>query len=649
MNYVTDVYSWLKKDSKLNNIRQLTDNKIIKVANDINSIIMETEIPNSEQLTLPQIVVVGTQSSGKSSVLNSIMMFDLLPTGKTMTTRTPLNIRLNQIEEKEAWVEFGVYDTSGWVTENKIELTLPNPTENEVTDVRKEIMKRTNKLAGTGMNISNHPIIMKVYSPNVPNLSLIDLPGLTMVACTDKGQPEDIKEKIEDLVVSYIKNKKTIVLAIMASRADMETDLGLALIKNHDKDGTRTIGVLTKPDLMNREIHVGNYLLNNISKNLMLTYGYYVVKNRSTQEMAEMDILEGIKNEKSYFTSHSEYKKNIYKDRVGIPALSSDLNKVLVTSISESLPEVMTKLMELEKETDQHLEKIGRGAPDTKEGKVVELNMYITNFIQQFIDSIEANGGVTSSGRLNIGKDIKDTFVKYRESVEEITPFTSNTDVYTEHYFKEIISSFVGNHMLCSALPINVVESCLKDPQHKPIWSLKEDSILCCENICHILTETVGVILKNPEFCRFPQLAAYLKNIVDNDFIHILKVNTRAKITELLKTEEDYIWTDDEEFRNTFVELSTKQMESCPDDIIDLLESYFTTVKKTTQNSVPKIIMNNLIRQLERDIQPYLYRNVIMKNGIELLKEDEKIEELRSYNKNLKDKISAIKEILESG
>ncbi len=82
------------------------------------------------------------------------------------------------------------------------------------------------------MNISSKELIINIHSPFVPNLSLIDLPGLTMVACVDKGQPEDIKDRIEQLIISYIQDKKTIILAIMQSKNDLETDIGLALTKN---------------------------------------------------------------------------------------------------------------------------------------------------------------------------------------------------------------------------------------------------------------------------------------------------------------------------------------------------------------------------------------------------------------------------------
>ena len=156
---------------------------------------------------------MGTQSSGKSSVLNSIMSMDILPTGKNMVTRTPLDIRLHKLNtpsntlSTEGWVQLG--SSSGYTASideqdipTKIPITVPIPTQKEIETIREYIYQKTVELAGEGMNISSQPIILKIYSPYVPNLSLIDLPGLTMVAQTDKGQPLDIKDKIEKILNS---------------------------------------------------------------------------------------------------------------------------------------------------------------------------------------------------------------------------------------------------------------------------------------------------------------------------------------------------------------------------------------------------------------------------------------------------------------
>ena len=110
-------------------------------------------------------------------------------------------------------------------------ISTPSPSKTETDTIITIIEGETRKLAGVQKNISCSPIIMRIFSPLVPTLTLIDLPGLTSVACKDKGQPADIKVQIAELAASYIKDKDTLILGVMAARDDLETDMALELIK----------------------------------------------------------------------------------------------------------------------------------------------------------------------------------------------------------------------------------------------------------------------------------------------------------------------------------------------------------------------------------------------------------------------------------
>jgi hypothetical protein len=567
------------------------------------------------------------------------MAMDILPTGKNMVTRTPLDIRLHKLSKsKEGWIEFGHYSGTDWITDFKLTITVPNPTQSEINQIRKQISIKTVELAGDGMDISPEPIILKIYSPYVPNLSLIDLPGLTMVAQIDRGQPANIKEKIEDMIASYIKQKRTIIIAVMQARNDLETDLGMALIKKYDGSGHRTIGVLTKPDLMNYETHVGEYLTNNISKNLMLTYGYFVVRNRSDKEMETMDIFKGFESEKSYFSSHDEYKRDMYKERVGIGNLSTNLNNVLVTSITEMLPSVMTEIMALETKINRKLERMGDSLPGTKEGQMSLLNKYVSNFYYKFVDSIESRGKT-----LNTGKEIKDTFVEYREELHAICPFT-NDKIYNTNYFMDVVSSFEGNHMSFHIPPIQVLEACMVDDNLRPILNLRDRSMQCTDTVCDILIDLIRSISKQEEFARFPPLATHIISVIIDEIISPVKIRSKQIIGDTIKIEEDYIWTDSEEFKKVLLE-TTQHSELNDKLIINLLETYFTSVKSVIGHSVPKIIMSNIVRELEKSLLTYLFQNIVVEESLELLREDDGIEKKRNYYSGVKMRIDGIKQI----
>ena len=94
--------------------------------------------------------------------------------------------------------------------------------------------------------MTTQAIYLRLYSPHVPNLSLVDLPGLTMTALTAQGQPKDIKQQIRTMVSDYISQARTIILMVCPARADLEADPAVELAREFDPSGSRTVGILTK-------------------------------------------------------------------------------------------------------------------------------------------------------------------------------------------------------------------------------------------------------------------------------------------------------------------------------------------------------------------------------------------------------------------
>lgn len=189
-----------------------------------------------EMINLPQIVVVGSQSSGKSSVLEALVGRDFLPRGTGIVTRRPLILQLIQVEEGgREWGKF---------LHNK------DKTFYDFTEIRKEIEAETDRGCGSNKGISKEPINLKIYSPSVLNLTLVDLPGLTKLPVGD--QPDDISKQIEDLVKSYIENPNSLILAVTPANTDFATSESLEMSKRVDPDGKRTLAVVTKLDLMDQ-------------------------------------------------------------------------------------------------------------------------------------------------------------------------------------------------------------------------------------------------------------------------------------------------------------------------------------------------------------------------------------------------------------
>ncbi|GMP23110.1 hypothetical protein CsSME_00000833 [Camellia sinensis var. sinensis] len=146
------------------------------------------------------------RSSGKSSVLESVAGKDFLPRGSGIVTRHPLVLQLHRIDEGKEYAEF---------------IHLPKKKFTDLATVRKEIADETDRETGRSKQISTVPIYLSLYSPNVVNLTLIDLPGLTKVAID--GQSESIVQDIENMVRSYIEKVITIQILILFSYGDYLT------------------------------------------------------------------------------------------------------------------------------------------------------------------------------------------------------------------------------------------------------------------------------------------------------------------------------------------------------------------------------------------------------------------------------------------
>lgn len=281
-------------------------------------------IGQSETLTLPSIVVIGSQSSGKSSVLEAIVGHEFLPKGSNMVTRRPIELTL--VNTPKAHAEYGEFPALGLgrITDfSHIQKTL--------TDLNLAVPDKE--------CVSDDPIQLRIYSPNVPDLSLIDLPGYIQVEAFD--QPTELKTKIQELCDKYIQ-PPNVILAISAADVDLANSTALRASRRVDPRGERTIGVVTKMDLVDPVR--GAQILSD--KNYPLRLGYVGVVCKIPQESKSLfsrgsaNITRLItKNESAYFNAHPEVfgpdsKANI---TVGTPSLRKKLMHVLESTMSASL------------------------------------------------------------------------------------------------------------------------------------------------------------------------------------------------------------------------------------------------------------------------------------------------------------------------
>ncbi|KAJ5795742.1 uncharacterized protein N7518_004282 [Penicillium psychrosexuale] len=293
----------------------LLTRKMIEIRN-----ILQT-IGQSGTLTLPSIVVIGSQSSGKSSVLEAIVGHEFLPKGSNMVTRRPIELTL--VNTPNAQAEYGEFPALGLG-----KITDFSQVQRTLTDLNLAVPEKD--------CVTDDPIQLTIYSPNVPDLSLIDLPGYIQVAGRD--QPPELKQKIVDLCDRYIQ-PPNVILAISAADVDLANSTALRASRRVDPRGERTIGVITKMDLVSPER--GHDVLSD--KKYPLRLGYVGVVTRIPQTTALFSRGPGnitsaiLKNEHAYFSAHQNEFGPHTDVSVGVSTLRKTLMQVLEQTMSSSL------------------------------------------------------------------------------------------------------------------------------------------------------------------------------------------------------------------------------------------------------------------------------------------------------------------------
>lgn len=289
--------------------------KMIEIRN------MLQRIGQSNSLTLPSIVVIGSQSSGKSSVLEAIVGHEFLPKGLNMVTRRPIELTLVNTPNSQA--EYGEFPALGLGKITDFSLIQRTLTELNLAVPEKDC-------------VADDPIQLSIYSPHVPDLSLIDLPGYIQVAGRD--QPPELKQKISDLCDKYIQ-APNIILAISAADVDLANSTALRASRRVDPRGERTIGVITKMDLVDPDR--GASMLTDKKYPLRLGYVGIVSRIPTTTGLFSRgtgNITKAIvKNENAYFNSHPHQFGPDSEVLVGTTTLRKKLMRVLEQTMASNL------------------------------------------------------------------------------------------------------------------------------------------------------------------------------------------------------------------------------------------------------------------------------------------------------------------------
>eukprot|EP00177_Eucheuma_denticulatum_P006498 GFKZ01011831.1.p1 GENE.GFKZ01011831.1~~GFKZ01011831.1.p1 ORF type:complete len:738 (-),score=90.86 GFKZ01011831.1:1065-3278(-) len=498
--------------------------RLLPVINRLHNIFQRCGL--ADPIDLPQIVVVGAQSSGKSSVLESIVGFDFLPRGAGVVTRSPILIQLNKLKSPrhgsstnanikvapERWVEF---------------IHLPNQKFVSEEEIQAEILAETEKVAGKNKRLTPTALIMKVFSTDVVDLTLIDLPGLTKVPVGD--QPPDIEKLVRAMIHSYIEKDNTIILAVHPANTDLATSDALQMARRVDPHGLRTLGVITKLDLMDEGTNALDMLHGRV---IPLRKGYVGVVNRSQADLERRaTVADSRAAERAFFQSHPVYAPHAAK--MGSQYLAELLSSILMEHIRTVLPSIRTKLTAQLTDVREQLAALGPELTGSEDSSGTLLHL-LTSYASSFADAIDGRPRAPlATTELAGGARISYIFHdKFGVDLSNMNPF----DELGTDEIRTAMRNATGHRT-----PLFIPESAFELLVRKQISRFLEPSLACVDMVYDEMTKLTEVV-ESSEMARFHRL----RIAVSETTLKLLreqKVPTLQMIHNLVDMEMSYINT----------------------------------------------------------------------------------------------------------
>ncbi|KAK9455827.1 Dynamin central region-domain-containing protein [Dipodascopsis uninucleata] len=509
---------------------------LIPVVNKLQDLVFNTI--GTDTIDLPQVVVVGSQSCGKSSVLENIVGKDFLPRGTGIVTRRPLILQLinlpaddhSSFDDSSSDYNASMHAQSHRSLPDEWAefLHIPGRKFYDFLEIRQEIENDTVRVAGNNKGINRTPINLKIFSPHVLNLTLVDLPGLTKIPIGD--QPTDIERQTRSLILEYISKPNSIILAVSPANVDLVNSESLKLARQVDPQGKRTIGVLTKLDLMDHGTNAIDILSGRVYP---LKLGFIGVVNRSQQDIqANKSLPDSLKAEQEFFRTHPAYRNISY--RCGTQYLAKSLNNTLMSHIREKLPDIKARLNTLMGQTQQELASYGEPQNSVgQEHRGILVLQLMTKFATSFIASIDGTSSDVSLKELCGGARIyyiyNDVFGTQLNSIDP----TANLSVYD---IRTAIRNSTGPRpsLFVPELAFDLLvkpQIKLLDPPSQRCVELVYEELM---KICH----TCG----GPELSRYPKLQSKIIEVV-SDLLRERLGPTSKYVESLIAIQRAYINT----------------------------------------------------------------------------------------------------------
>uniref|UniRef100_A0AAY4EP99 Interferon-induced GTP-binding protein Mx n=1 Tax=Denticeps clupeoides TaxID=299321 RepID=A0AAY4EP99_9TELE len=567
-----------------------------------------------KDLALPAIAVIGDQSSGKSSVLEALSGV-ALPRGSGIVTRCPLELKMKKTSKDEGW--YGRISYQG----KEEDIKIPE-------NVEEMIRQAQDEMAGVGVGISDELISLEISSPDIPDLTLIDLPGIARVAV--KGQPEDIGDQIKRLIKKFINKQETINLVVVPCNVDIATTEALKMAQEVDPEGERTLGILTKPDLVDKgtEETVVDIVHNNV---IQLTKGYMIVRCRGQKDILDrLTLVEASDKEKAFFQDHTQFSVLYNEGHATIPKLAEKLTLELVHHIERSLPRLKEQIEAKLAETDKDLERCGLGPPAEPREKMTFLIDKVTDFTQD-AKHLACGEALKNVEHLNVFSALRGQFQKWKAHLD------MSGDAFNQRIEKEIYNyeeQYRGRE-LPGFINYKTFEVLIKDQ----IKKLEEPAIQSVKEISDIIRKAFHQLAQN-SFPGFPNLLKASKAKIE-----AIKMEKEAMAEATLRLQfkmEMLIYTQDSIYSQSLMarKQNEEQEELGPpsyprvyslihsnqatlSEMMLHLKSYYQIANQRLSDQLPLVVRFLLLQEAALQLQREMLQLLQEKDPLEhLLKED---------------------------
>jgi GTP-binding protein EngB required for normal cell division len=340
-----------------------------------------------DHISLPQLVVCGDQSAGKSSVLEGITGVPF-PRQDGVCTRFATEIILRHCPDKNEIIA-KLLPNASRTEDDRLRMT---SFERQLTGFEDlpRVIEEASVLMGVRSS-SNPDMNLPAFTADVLrlevigntglHLTVVDLPGLISVS----ENLEDM-QTVEHLVDTYLESSRTIILAVVPASNDIDTQGIIQRARRFDKSGIRTVGIITKPDLINKGTEPR---IANLAKNLdrvKLKLGFFLLKNLSPLEISKgLSWEERQRQETSFFRSSPWKEQNLDYTRVGIDSLRNFLQRLLDNHIERELPKVRKEVETLLRDTERQLSQIG-----PERSTIDQIRLFLTHTSMEFFNLAKA-------------------------------------------------------------------------------------------------------------------------------------------------------------------------------------------------------------------------------------------------------------------